>query len=362
MATPIQGKYYRFNNVGATNAKGLKRRLNLYSSGSTADGMNVVLYDPDTSNEQVWKYGTNSKLHIKTNETFCLDRLNYASSANHNNADIWTALVAENANQQIEFEDKTTYIRIKLKGTSLYLTAYNNANGTGAGKTPKSDGNVYWAASSTSTLQRWTAEEVGGSSGGTGTQAIKVTGMPSGDRTTLYSGNVETFHPGSGMVNGTWSQNSGAAKVSAIKRFYKAVYGYDAAYNDAYLYNLFGAKYSGGTQYHSGVDMFGTGSLSIKSAHTGVVTCKGGSGYGEVGIYDAAKNKTYLYLHMNLTGSKAVIGQTINKGDLLGTQSDVGIPKSYHLHFEVRDGRCTNPAGLPLVTQSLTSISPYDYM
>ena len=34
------------------NARATTRRLNLYSSGSASNGMNVVLYTNDTSNEQ----------------------------------------------------------------------------------------------------------------------------------------------------------------------------------------------------------------------------------------------------------------------------------------------------------------------
>ncbi|RPF42118.1 peptidase M23-like protein [Hydrogenoanaerobacterium saccharovorans] len=150
MAKPILGNTYRFNNVGAPS-----RRLNLYSSGSASNGMNVVLYTEDNTNEQQWVY-RNNRLLINTNTSFCLDRYNLSGNANHNNADIWAVSSSEDDNQKIVFEDNGNYVKIKLASTSLYLTAYSNANGTSSGKTKTSAGNVYWAASSSSNYQRWT--------------------------------------------------------------------------------------------------------------------------------------------------------------------------------------------------------------
>ena len=51
MSLPQQGRTYRFKCAASST-----RRLNLYSSGTAADGMNVVLYDPDETNEQKWYY------------------------------------------------------------------------------------------------------------------------------------------------------------------------------------------------------------------------------------------------------------------------------------------------------------------
>lgn len=155
MALPVSGKTYRFKCAGAST-----RYLNLYSSGTASDGMNVVLYTGDSSNEQIWKY-SGSKLLSVTNTGFALDKYTLAGNANNNNADIWTA--NDPANQNITFESVSgNTVKIKLSGSAHYLTAYSNANGTGTGKTPTSAGNVYWASSSSSTMQRWTFEEVAG--------------------------------------------------------------------------------------------------------------------------------------------------------------------------------------------------------
>lgn len=194
MAIPTTGKTYRINNVGASG-----RRLNLYSSGSAANGTNVVLYTADNTNEQQWLY-SNNRLYIKTNTSYCLDRYNSSSSANHNNADVWQALSSEDANQKITFVDSGSYFKIKLANAALYLTARSNANGTGTGKTTTSAGNVYWAASSTSTLQRWTCTEVSstsstGKGNGTLTEGVRPSTLNyNGGSYTQFSAGQCTWH------------------------------------------------------------------------------------------------------------------------------------------------------------------------
>lgn len=124
------------------------RMLNLYSSGTAANGMNVVLYTSDDSNEQKWLFD-GDRLRPKTDTTFCLDR--YTASTYLNNADIWKASASDAAAQKIELEAYGIYYYIRLQtkvdGKDYYLTASNNTNGnaTAAGKQAGADGNVYWA-------------------------------------------------------------------------------------------------------------------------------------------------------------------------------------------------------------------------
>ena len=124
------------------------RMLNLYSSGTAANGMNVVLYTSDDSNEQKWLFD-GDRLRPKTDTTFCLDR--YTASTYLNNADIWKASAKDAAAQKIELEAHGIYYYIRLQtkvgGKDYYLTASNNTNGnaTATGKQAGADGNVYWA-------------------------------------------------------------------------------------------------------------------------------------------------------------------------------------------------------------------------
>ena len=123
------------------------RMLNLYSSGTAANGMNVVLYTSDDSNEQKWLFD-GDRLLPKTDITFCLDR--YTASTYLDNADIWKASAKDAAAQKIKLEAHGIYyyilLQTKVGGKDYCLTASNNTNGnaTATGKQAGADGNVYW--------------------------------------------------------------------------------------------------------------------------------------------------------------------------------------------------------------------------
>ena len=149
------------------NARATTRRLNLYSSGTAANGMNVVLYTNDNTNEQKW-YFDGDRLYPETNRNYCLDR--YTASTYLNNADIWKASASDAAAQLVDVVKAGDYynirLRTKVNGEYYYLTAVGDANGSGSGKSTASKGNVYWAPSlgSSSLVQKWMFTEVGGSS------------------------------------------------------------------------------------------------------------------------------------------------------------------------------------------------------
>ncbi len=153
MSLPQEGRTYKFKCVGTAN-----RYLNLYSSGTATNAMNVVLFTSDESNEQKWYYTAN-KLHIKTNTQYCLDRFTGTSALN--NADIYIDATANDNDQLIEFEQVSGYdnrVKIKLSnagGGSYYLTAVNDKNGTSSGKSNTSDGNVFWTLENDSDFQKW---------------------------------------------------------------------------------------------------------------------------------------------------------------------------------------------------------------
>lgn len=163
-------------------ALSLSKRLNLYSSGSASDGMNVVLYTDDNSNEQKW-YFDGDRLRPKTDTSFCLDR--YTASAYLNNADIWKASASDAAAQLVDILPTDNYYFIRLRtpvnGKYYFLTAYNNANGGGGkgDKAENSDGNVYWHTylGDGNRKQYWSFEECSGSSsGGAGETPQKLVG------------------------------------------------------------------------------------------------------------------------------------------------------------------------------------------
>ena len=347
------------------------RSLNVY--GTTPKSLaNVCLYKSDDNDIcQQWLYEKkdgHEYLVCKGNSNLVLDLFTGSSSlkkVKDYNAHVYT----RSNTAYLEFEETTDgYVRICLADGNYptkYLTANQGSNGTSGGKDVDASGNVYfYAGGLTDYSQDWKLIPLNGGTtpDPSPDKGVEVTNMPGNS----YTGGIEYFHPGSGMVSGTWAQNGGVSKANAVKAFYKKVFQTSSAPDDMCLYNLFGAAYAKHTnysgKYHSGIDMYASASARIVSAHTGEVTAVGGR-YGIVAIYDKDKDVTYLYLHMNTTNTEAKCNKTIYEGDFLGTQSSAGLENAgQHLHIEVRKGRQTSPAGLPTIDEALTSISPYDYL
>ena len=347
-----------------------ERALNVYgSTGSIPSPLkNVCLYDSspsDTCQQWIYKEKNGNKYFVcKMNPELALDMYTGSVSGQNNvNAHVY----GPSATSYLAFEDTDSgYIKIKLaRYSDKYLTANQGDNGDNDGRTTHDPGNVYWYAGGlTDHSQEWKPILVddGGSVDPEPGEMVTVTNMPNG----IYDNNTEYFHPQSGMKNGTWAENSGSSKKEAVKAFYTKAFGHAPISDNHYLYNLYGAKYSVSGyigKYHTGIDMYSNSTTSIKSAHSGIVVSVGSSGYGEVAIYDEKLDKTYIYLHMDLSKTQAVINRPISIGTFLGYQSSVGLSKKNdHLHIEVRNGRKTSPAKLPTITQNLDAVSPYNYL
>ena len=176
------------------------RMLNLYSSGTAANGMNVVLYTSDDSNEQKWLFD-GDRLRPKTDITFCLDR--YTASTYLDNADIWKASAKDAAVQKIKLEAHGIYyyilLQTKIGGKDYYLTASNNTNGnaTATGKQAGADGNVYWAEQLNGGgdyHQLWFFTEDSGSSSGGGTYQKLIMPINQSVITVCYKENAPAYH------------------------------------------------------------------------------------------------------------------------------------------------------------------------
>lgn len=94
--------------------------------------------------------------------------------------------------------------------------------------------------------------------------------------------------------------------------------------------------------YHKAIDIAGSG--SILAAESGTVTASGwdSSGYGNRVVVDHGNGSRTLYAHMSVL--QVVVGQTVNKGDVLGQMGTTGRSTGVHLHFEIRqDSVLLNP-------------------
>ncbi len=101
--------------------------------------------------------------------------------------------------------------------------------------------------------------------------------------------------------------------------------------------------------FHSGVDIGGPNYGAIKASNSGKVIYTGWyGGYGKVVIIEhgivGGKPVSTLYAHMSSV--KAVNGQNVKKGDVIGYEGTTGYSTGPHCHFEVREnGKPSNPNG-----------------
>lgn len=117
-------------------------------------------------------------------------------------------------------------------------------------------------------------------------------------------------------------------------------------------------KYRWG-RLHAGIDISGCGFGSpIYAIGSGTVTevvsgCPGqgyygsscGGGYGNVVYVNHGNGMIVKYAHLNTVTVRA--GQTLSRGQVLGTMGNSGSSTGTHLHFEIRiNGRAINPRSL----------------
>ena len=286
------------------------RMLNLYSSGTAANGMNVVLYTSDNSNEQKWLFD-GDRLRPKTDITFCLDR--YTASTYLDNADIWKASASDAAAQKIELEAYGIYYYIrpqtKVDGKDYYLTASNNTNGnaTAAGKQAGADGNVYWAEQLNGGgdyHQLWFFTEDSGSSSGGGTG-----GGENGQKLRLPINGVNTL-----------SASRTIAATSSYKTAYGVChYGADIACGGGTILKGLGNGTVVGTGYNAKEGNF----ISVK-----YLNCIPVSG-------DTYKDLIVRYFHMKSVSAN--LNDAVTTSTTLGESGNTGAWafEKHHVHIEV---------------------------
>ncbi|MDO4744373.1 MAG: peptidoglycan DD-metalloendopeptidase family protein [Clostridia bacterium] len=85
---------------------------------------------------------------------------------------------------------------------------------------------------------------------------------------------------------------------------------------------------------HTGTDIGASYGAAIVAANSGTVTLAGwNSGYGNCVIIDHGGGKATLYAHMSAYSVSA--GQTVSKGQRIGSVGSTGNSTGPHLHFEV---------------------------
>lgn len=109
-----------------------------------------------------------------------------------------------------------------------------------------------------------------------------------------------------------------------------------------------------GRELHPGIDIgrpsaggdWPESNRSIIAAASGTVLAAGyRGGYGNTVILDHGNGVTTLYAHQAGGGIKVSVGESVKKGERIGTVGSTGSSTGLHLHFEVRvNGTPKNPA------------------
>lgn len=117
---------------------------------------------------------------------------------------------------------------------------------------------------------------------------------------------------------------------------------------------------------HEGIDIAKNLSSAVRALVSGTVTyvaqgSTGGSGLSTIAIYNAAANKTVIYLHSDPSDSLRV-GQSISKGQQIAVESWRGISSSgaHHTHVEMRLGKQTH-AAKSVDDYTLDNPNPYSF-
>jgi len=91
--------------------------------------------------------------------------------------------------------------------------------------------------------------------------------------------------------------------------------------------------------YHKALDISNKSAPAILAADAGTVVVSGwpdGYGYGNRVMIDHGNGFQTLYAHM--ARITVTVGQTVNRGDVIGGMGASGRSSGIHLHFEVRQG------------------------
>jgi len=93
-------------------------------------------------------------------------------------------------------------------------------------------------------------------------------------------------------------------------------------------------------QWHKGVDIANHSGGNILAADSGTIVHAGwvNSGYGNMIMIDHGNGYMTLYGHM-LANLHVTVGQTVKRGDVIGSMGSTGRSTGTHLHFEIRTAK-----------------------
>lgn len=173
------------------------------------------------------------------------------------------------------------------------------------------------------------------------TSSTTLTTMPKGSAVTVYSISYGWAYCKYGNKTGYASASylSQSKPASSNTKMSYALYKNGSGYLSCGFNGYVNTKGK-----HEGIDFKYKNGAPVYSLTDGVVVrvakgYNGSSGLSTIAIYNAATNKTVIYLHSNPLSLKA--GQTIKKGQQIATEGWRGVSSASggHTHVEVRNGK-----------------------
>lgn len=146
----------------------------------------------------------------------------------------------------------------------------------------------------------------------------------------------------SGSSSGSSYQSSGKVYEYTGDKYMYPVPAY-SGYKPNSGYGYRSSPISGGSEFHTGLDLKATLNTDVVAAESGTVIYAGWrGGYGNCVIIDHGGGMSTLYAHNNVLC--VTNGQSVSKGQVISKAGTTGYSTGVHLHFEVRiNGAHTNP-------------------
>lgn len=170
-------------------------------------------------------------------------------------------------------------------------------------------------------------------------EALNIAEYNNLEENTVLAVGDELIIPDGVFVNeGTQPTNSKAsgsgASLSANSQSSKSTSAY-------FIRPVVGGVRTQGIHGHNGIDIAAALGTPIRAAAQGtvVISRSGGwnGGYGNYVVIQHSNGMQTLYAHMNTVNVS--VGETVNKGEQIGTMGTTGKSTGVHLHFEVRGGK-----------------------
>jgi murein DD-endopeptidase MepM/ murein hydrolase activator NlpD len=163
-----------------------------------------------------------------------------------------------------------------------------------------------------------------------------------------------------GQIDLSGSQLSALENVLLSRQLGQEIHPEGRPVTTGYISSGFGERvdpFTGGEEFHEGIDFAAPQGTGIRAVAAGIVTWAGPrGGFGNMVQIDHGNGYATRYGHAYRV--LVHVGQTVQRGDVIGLVGSTGRSTGPHVHFEVlKDGHEVNPARFIALRAGSTGIS-----